>query len=106
MQEVDEGDPLCWRLTVEQQSQGIMAYVGAYRAIVQLNKPQGKISGRAAWIMWRGAYLTRAISWRNRVLIPMFWLLNWYARPRCSEYLEEVQLTASCRAFGRDISRF
>ncbi|GIZ48527.1 hypothetical protein CKM354_001158100 [Cercospora kikuchii] len=68
------------------QSQGIMAYVGAYRAIVQLNKPQGKISGRAAWVMWRGAYLTRAISWRNRVLIPMFWLLNW--------------------AFGRDISRF
>ncbi|PPJ53852.1 hypothetical protein CBER1_03257 [Cercospora berteroae] len=45
----------------------------------------GKISGRAAWIMRRGAYLTRAISWRNRVLIPMFWLLNW--------------------AFGRDMSR-
>ncbi|USW56138.1 Putative FAD/NAD(P)-binding domain, FAD/NAD(P)-binding domain superfamily [Septoria linicola] len=68
------------------ESQGIMAYIGAARAVVQLNKPQGNISGRAAWVIWRAAYLTRSMSWRNMVLIPMYWTLNW--------------------AFGRDISRF
>jgi NADH dehydrogenase FAD-containing subunit len=65
-------------------NQGVMAYIGRWNAIVQLNK--GRISGRAAWIMWRGAYLTKSISWRNRILIPVYWVVNW--------------------AFGRDISRF
>jgi len=52
-------------------SRGIMAYIGRWNAIVQLNK--GQLSGRAAWMMWRGAYLTQSISWRNRILIPMYW---------------------------------
>ena len=45
-----------------------MAYIGRWNAIVQMNNKQ--LSGRAAWIMWRGAYLTKSISWRNRILIP------------------------------------
>ena len=52
-------------------SQGIMAYLGKMNAIVQLNK--GQVSGRTAWLMWRGAYLAKSISWRNRILIPMYW---------------------------------
>ncbi|KAK5158549.1 hypothetical protein LTS14_003569 [Recurvomyces mirabilis] len=52
-------------------SQGVMAYIGRWNAIVQMN--QGSLSGRAAWIMWRGAYLTKSISWRNRILIPVYW---------------------------------
>lgn len=75
------------------KSLGIMAYLGNARAIVgglggmrnHRNK-EVNLSGRAAWFVWRGAYLVRSISWRNRVLIPVYWVLNW--------------------AFGRDISRF
>jgi hypothetical protein len=52
-------------------NQGVMAYIGRWNAIVQLNN--GSVSGRAAWVMWRGAYLTKSISWRNRILIPMYW---------------------------------
>jgi hypothetical protein len=37
-------------------------------------------------LIWRGAYLTQTISWRNKVLIPVYWFINW--------------------VFGRDISRF
>ncbi|KAL9125875.1 MAG: hypothetical protein Q9217_004988 [Psora testacea] len=69
------------------KNMGIMAYVGDWRGIVE---PGGNkapdISGRAAWLIWRGAYLTKSVSWRNKILIPTYWLLNWL--------------------FGRDITRF
>jgi len=63
---------------------GVMAYVGNWNAIMQSSG--GDISGRVAWLVWRGAYLVKSVSWRNRVLIPTYWFLNWI--------------------FGRDISRF
>ncbi|KAK4974453.1 hypothetical protein LTR42_005097 [Elasticomyces elasticus] len=66
-------------------NQGVMAYIGRWNAIVQMNNGNA-VSGRAAWIMWRGAYLTKSISWRNRILIPVYWMVNF--------------------VFGRDISRF
>lgn len=63
---------------------GVMAYLGNWNAILQ--SQGGDISGRLAWFIWRGAYLTKSVSWRNKILIPVYWFLNW--------------------AFGRDISRF
>lgn len=63
---------------------GVMAYLGNWNAILQ--SQGGDVSGRLAWFIWRGAYLTKSVSWRNKVLIPVYWFLNW--------------------AFGRDISRF
>ncbi|KAB8345821.1 hypothetical protein FH972_022876 [Carpinus fangiana] len=65
---------------------GIMAYLGNWRALVQGGSGFGNISGRTAWIIWRGAYLMMALSWKNRILIPVYWVINWI--------------------FGRDISRF
>lgn len=65
---------------------GVMAYVGNWRAIVQGGSGMGDVSGRAAWLIWRGAYLAMSLSWRNRILIPIYWLINWM--------------------FGRDVSRF
>ncbi|PNS17689.1 External alternative NAD(P)H-ubiquinone oxidoreductase B1, mitochondrial [Sphaceloma murrayae] len=63
---------------------GVMAYIGNWKAIMQ---SQGAdISGLAAWIIWRGAYLAKTVSWRNRILIATYWAVNW--------------------VFGRDISRF
>ena len=49
-------------------------------------KNLGTIRGIFAHLMYRGAYLGKAISWSNRMLIPMFWFKSF--------------------AFGRDISRF
>lgn len=64
-----------------------MAYLGSMNAIFQ-GSDAGftNISGRAAWLIWRGAYLVKSMSWRNRILIPIYWTLN--------------------AIFGRDVSRF
>jgi NADH dehydrogenase FAD-containing subunit len=64
---------------------GVMAYVGNWNAILQ-SGGGGDISGRVAWFIWRGAYLAKSVSLRNKILIPVYWLVNW--------------------VFGRDISRF
>ncbi|KAF2639926.1 FAD/NAD(P)-binding domain-containing protein [Massarina eburnea CBS 473.64] len=64
---------------------GVMAYIGNWNALFQGGEG-GNISGRLAWVIWRGAYLTKSVSWRNKILIPIYWMINWI--------------------FGRDISRF
>ncbi|KAI9725080.1 MAG: hypothetical protein M1812_000356 [Candelaria pacifica] len=64
---------------------GVMAYIGNWNAVMQ-SGGDNNIKGRVAWLIWRGAYLTKSVSWRNRILIPTYWALNWL--------------------FGRDISRF
>ncbi|OBT64195.1 hypothetical protein VE03_06873 [Pseudogymnoascus sp. 23342-1-I1] len=64
---------------------GIMTYLGNWKAIMQTGG-NSEVTGFAAWLVWRGAYLTQTISWRNKLLIPIYWLINW--------------------AFGRDIGRF
>ncbi|KAF3286291.1 hypothetical protein TWF970_009834 [Orbilia oligospora] len=63
---------------------GVMTYLGGMRAIMQTGERE--IKGRTAWLIWRGAYLTKTVSWRNKLLIPIYWAVNW--------------------VFGRDISRF
>lgn len=63
---------------------GVLAYIGGWRALAELNST--KISGYNAWVIWRSAYLTNLLSWKNRFLVAMFWFKSW--------------------VFGRDISRF
>lgn len=52
---------------------GVMAYIGNWNAIMQSSG--GDVSGRFAWLIWRGAYLAKSVSWRNRILIPIYWLV-------------------------------
>lgn len=52
---------------------GIMTYLGNAKGMVQTEGVIGDISGRAAWLIWRGAYLTMSVSWRNKILIPTYW---------------------------------
>ncbi|KAL9042058.1 MAG: hypothetical protein Q9180_000865 [Flavoplaca navasiana] len=59
---------------------GVMTYLGDAKALVQApggEKGLGRwfkgLRGRAAWLVWRGAYLGLSVSWRNRVLIPVYW---------------------------------
>ena len=64
---------------------GTLAYIGNWDALFQGGKG-GRLQGYLAWIIWRGAYITRTVSWRNKILVPVYWVVNW--------------------VFGRDISRF
>lgn len=54
------------------KNMGAMAYIGDWNAIMQ-SGGGGNVSGRAAWVLWRGAYLTKSVSWRNKILIPIYW---------------------------------
>ncbi|KAI9229868.1 MAG: FAD/NAD-P-binding domain-containing protein, partial [Piptocephalis tieghemiana] len=67
---------------------GAMAYVGGWRAVAEIGESPTKVrgSGIGAWIFWRSAYLNMSLSWKNKFLIPSYWLYSWI--------------------FGRDISRF
>lgn len=38
------------------------------------NTKTGKIQGFAAWLAWRGAYWSRQVSTKNKILIPIYWL--------------------------------
>ena len=51
---------------------GIMAYLGKSKGLFQTGGGK-EISGRLAWLIWRGAYSTMSLSWRNKILIPTYW---------------------------------
>jgi NADH dehydrogenase FAD-containing subunit len=70
---------------------GVMTYIGNAKALFQggSTNREGKargLKGLTAFLLWRGAYLTMTLSWRNKILVPMYWTIN--------------------RIFGRDITRF
>ena len=69
---------------------GVMAYIGDSNALVETPGKGGllptKLKGRTAWLVWRSAYLTMSMSWRNKLRVGFRWFLN--------------------RAFGKDISRY
>lgn len=52
---------------------GVMTCLGNGKGLVQTEGWLGDVSGRAAWLIWRGAYLSMSVSWRNRILIPVYW---------------------------------
>ncbi|KAH9848658.1 FAD/NAD-P-binding domain-containing protein [Lenzites betulinus] len=72
------------------QNAGSLAYIGDWEAVFDRTKaargPKGKETGRLAWLLWRSAYFTKTLSVRNKILVPMYWFMNWI--------------------FGRDLSRF
>lgn len=63
---------------------GMMAYVGSKQALADLGNVKGK--GFTTWLFWRSAYLTKLVSFKNKMLVVEDWLRTWI--------------------FGRDISRF
>ncbi|KAK1396715.1 Internal alternative NAD(P)H-ubiquinone oxidoreductase A2, mitochondrial [Heracleum sosnowskyi] len=68
---------------------GSMATVGRYKALVDLRQSkEGKglsLAGFVSWFIWRSAYFSRLVSWRNKLYVAVNW--------------------ATTGAFGRDISR-
>ncbi|MCC6145719.1 MAG: FAD-dependent oxidoreductase, partial [Candidatus Hydrogenedentes bacterium] len=63
---------------------GMMAYVGSKQALADLKNVKGR--GFTTWLFWRSAYLTKLVSFKNKLLVIEDWLRTWF--------------------FGRDISRF
>jgi NADH:ubiquinone reductase (non-electrogenic) len=62
----------------------MLAYIGSNRALADL--PQVKGRGFSTWIFWRSAYLTKLVSWKNKILVVFDWMKAFI--------------------FGRDSSRF
>ena len=58
--------------TFQFRNMGIMTYLGSSKGLFQTGGG-GEISGRLAWLIWRGAYSTMSLSWRNKILIPTYW---------------------------------
>jgi len=64
---------------------GMFTYVGGKKALFE--SPQlGRMSGFISWILWNAAYITKLVSVRNKIMIPLYWFKSF--------------------VFGRDISRF
>jgi len=61
-----------------------LAYVGGYKALADSKDHAWR--GFGAFLLWRGAYLTKTVSFQNKMLIVMYWIKSFL--------------------FGRDISRF
>lgn len=87
------------------KNQGSLAYLGNWKALYdRTTGGGGSASGTAAFVsgasrdyveselmcyykvLWRSAYFSMQLSWRNRITVPFYWMLNWM--------------------FGRDITRF
>ncbi|XP_077242098.1 internal alternative NAD(P)H-ubiquinone oxidoreductase A1, mitochondrial-like isoform X3 [Tasmannia lanceolata] len=65
------GDPFVYRHF------GSMASVGRYKALVDLRQSKDakglSMAGFISWLIWRSAYLTRVVSWRNRFYVAVNW---------------------------------
>ena len=55
---------------------GAMATVGRNKALVEL--PRLKIRGFFAWLMWLGVHLYALVGVRNRMLVMMNWIWNYF----------------------------
>ncbi|KAL5814794.1 hypothetical protein ACOSQ4_025435 [Xanthoceras sorbifolium] len=81
--DIELGDPFVYKHL------GSMATVGRFKALVDLRQSKEakglSMAGFVSWFIWRSAYLTRVISWRNRFYVAVNW--------------------ATTFVFGRDISR-
>jgi len=69
-------------------SLGILASIGNDKAVAQIEAFDSKLPvwGNPAFLLWKSVYITKQVSFRNRVLI----LVDW----------------AKTRVFGRDLSQF
>ena len=63
---------------------GSMAYIGGYKAVTSFGST--KLKGFISWFLWRSAYLTKTVSLKNKILIPINWSKTFI--------------------FGRDITKF
>ncbi|KAK8057650.1 hypothetical protein PG996_011587 [Apiospora saccharicola] len=54
---------------------GTMTYLGNWKAIHQSSA--NNMEGWTAWVLWRTAYLTKSMSVRNKIMVPIYWVVTW-----------------------------
>jgi NADH dehydrogenase len=59
---------------------GSMATIGRNRAVVDL--PFIKFQGRIAWLAWMFIHLMTLVSFRNRVIVFVNWMWNYFTYER------------------------
>ncbi|GAA6017024.1 hypothetical protein JCM10207_001460 [Rhodosporidiobolus poonsookiae] len=71
-------------------NKGAMAYIGGWNALVDRSKadkgPTGELTGKAAWLAWRGAYWSQAMSMRNRISLVYHWFTTWLLGRRLTRF--------------------
>jgi NADH dehydrogenase FAD-containing subunit len=65
---------------------GMLAYVGDSKALADIPKAKVSSHGFATYFFWRSAYLTRLVTFKNKLLVLFDWIKTWL--------------------FGRDLSKF
>lgn len=94
-------------------NRGIMTYVGGWQALIDRTTatgpgPKGKEAGRLAWLLWRSAYWSQAMSMRNKASLAFYWSV--VERALCSWDSADTPLSHARRflnwIFGRSITRF
>ena len=65
---------------------GMLAYIGNEQALAEVPKAKLRWHGALTYLAWRSAYLTRLVSFKNKVLVLFDWIKT--------------------RVFGRDMSKF
>ena len=65
---------------------GMLAYIGNEEALAEVPKARLRWHGALTYLAWRSAYLTRLVSFKNKVLVLLDWIKT--------------------RVFGRDMSKF
>ncbi|BGP18029.1 hypothetical protein JCM10213v2_006079 [Rhodosporidiobolus nylandii] len=74
----------------EYNNRGAMAYIGGWNAILDRTKaqkgPQGELTGRAAWLAWRGAYWTQSLSTANKIALLYNWFGTWLLGRRLTRF--------------------
>ncbi|GAA5879105.1 hypothetical protein JCM16303_001300 [Sporobolomyces ruberrimus] len=62
-------------------NRGAMAYLGGWSAVMDRSQadkgPKGELHGKAAWLLWRSAYWSQAMSLRNKMLLAFYWAMTW-----------------------------
>lgn len=73
------------------EERGYMAYIGEGKAVVglYLSKKLRPITGKFARMIWNSVYLSMLTSWRNRFLVPIYWMLaSWFGRE--TSYIKRI----------------
>ncbi|GAA5977310.1 hypothetical protein JCM10908_004933 [Rhodotorula pacifica] len=72
------------------KNHGNMTYLGDLTAIIDrsdgVEGPEGTLTGKTAWLLWRSAYLYKSLSFRNQVSLVYHWLCTWIAGRRISRF--------------------
>ena len=55
---------------------GVLAYIGASEALAQIAVDSNTIksTGNIGFLLWRGIYWFKQVSWRNRALVGIDWM--------------------------------